>query len=240
MKALNSENARRYLRYAVGELILIVFGILLALQINEWNEERSNRKKLQGYYTRLLTDLKSNLEDYNLLIRINQARLDSVPVFLNLLYQKKTLAQVNLLVKMHIFNPRNTTPTKTTYEELKNTGNFNLIQNTRIKERLDLYYKDQQAKLETLDKLNDRLQETPALVVLRQQLNNYFDLIYVQRQQVIDWQWLNQPQEARFKDVQAQLLLIADIRRTQIHLLATLRANAQKTIAIIESSDDQE
>ncbi len=140
---------------------------------------------------------------------------------------------------MHIFNPRNTTPTKTTYEQLKNTGNFNLIQNTRIKQRLVQYYKDQQAKLQTLDKLNDRLQETPALVVLRQQLNNYFDLIYVQRQQVIDWQWLNQPQAARFKDVEAQLLLIADIRRTQIHLLTILKANAQKTIAIIKLGNEQ-
>ncbi|NNJ89847.1 MAG: hypothetical protein HKP53_10620 [Eudoraea sp.] len=47
----------KYLRYAIGEILLVVIGILLALQINTWNENRkSNMREMK-----LLTELKTNL-----------------------------------------------------------------------------------------------------------------------------------------------------------------------------------
>ena len=48
----------KYLKYAIGEIILVVIGILIALQINNWNEDR----KLQKEELNLLIELKSNLE----------------------------------------------------------------------------------------------------------------------------------------------------------------------------------
>ena len=48
----------RYLKYAIGEIILVVIGILIALQINNWNEDR----KLQSEELNLLADIKTNLE----------------------------------------------------------------------------------------------------------------------------------------------------------------------------------
>jgi len=48
----------KYLKYAIGEVLLVVIGILLALQINNWNENR----KLRNVELNLLTDLKANLE----------------------------------------------------------------------------------------------------------------------------------------------------------------------------------
>lgn len=48
----------KYLKYALGEIILVVIGILIALQINNWNEER----KLQNEELNHLLELKSNLE----------------------------------------------------------------------------------------------------------------------------------------------------------------------------------
>ena len=35
----------KYLKYAIGEIVLVVIGILIALQINTWNEERKNITK---------------------------------------------------------------------------------------------------------------------------------------------------------------------------------------------------
>src|SRR5210317_1847314 len=48
----------KYLKYAIGEIILVVVGILIALQINNWNEHR----KLQNEELKLLHEVKSNLE----------------------------------------------------------------------------------------------------------------------------------------------------------------------------------
>ncbi|MBK7873993.1 MAG: hypothetical protein IPJ74_26755 [Saprospiraceae bacterium] len=43
-RLLDSGSLRKYLVYAVGEIILVVIGILIALQINNWNEGRKDRK----------------------------------------------------------------------------------------------------------------------------------------------------------------------------------------------------
>jgi len=40
---LSEGKTGKYLKYALGEIILVVIGILIALQINNWNENRKNR-----------------------------------------------------------------------------------------------------------------------------------------------------------------------------------------------------
>jgi hypothetical protein len=56
---LLSGSAGKYLLYAIGEIALVVIGILIALQINNWNEQRKNRILEQE----ILNDLKLNLEN---------------------------------------------------------------------------------------------------------------------------------------------------------------------------------
>ena len=52
----------RYLKYAFGEVILVVIGILIALQINSWNENRKNRILEKEILTELIATAKSNHE----------------------------------------------------------------------------------------------------------------------------------------------------------------------------------
>ncbi|MAB47296.1 MAG: hypothetical protein CMC05_01570 [Flavobacteriaceae bacterium] len=55
---LMSENKTgKYFKYAIGEIILVVIGILIALQINNWNESRKEQRLLQTYYKQILEDL---------------------------------------------------------------------------------------------------------------------------------------------------------------------------------------
>ena len=46
---VSERKARRYLNYAIGELILVVFGILIALQVNNWNNEYCPVKQLESF-----------------------------------------------------------------------------------------------------------------------------------------------------------------------------------------------
>ena len=48
----------KYLKYAIGEIVLVVIGILIALSINNWNEGR----KLRNQEFKILTEIRSNLE----------------------------------------------------------------------------------------------------------------------------------------------------------------------------------
>ena len=52
----------KYFKYAIGEIILVVIGILIALQINNWNENRKVNITKQNYYQQILTDLESDKE----------------------------------------------------------------------------------------------------------------------------------------------------------------------------------
>jgi hypothetical protein len=72
----------KYARYAIGEIVLVVIGILIALQINTWNEHRKERALEQDYYCRLLEDVMLDnqqvadlLNESLLLISYNQRQI---------------------------------------------------------------------------------------------------------------------------------------------------------------------
>ena len=52
----------RYFKYAIGEIILVVIGILIALQINNWNEKRKESKQEIAILKSLQSNLKSDIE----------------------------------------------------------------------------------------------------------------------------------------------------------------------------------
>ena len=55
----------KYFKYAIGEIILVVIGILIALQINNWNENRKNYAKSKNYLTEIESDLKKDTINFN-------------------------------------------------------------------------------------------------------------------------------------------------------------------------------
>ena len=61
-KSIIMENKTgKYFKYAIGEIILVVIGILIALSINNWNDNRKNSQKEYQYLQGLKKDLESNL-----------------------------------------------------------------------------------------------------------------------------------------------------------------------------------
>ena len=61
-KLADDNKPLKYLRYAIGEIVLVVIGILIALQINNWNEDRKAQNKTHAYLVMLSDELKTNLE----------------------------------------------------------------------------------------------------------------------------------------------------------------------------------
>jgi len=59
-KLLSENKFSKYLLYAIGEIILVVIGILIALQINTWNEQRRDNVKEQEILKRLRKEFTSN------------------------------------------------------------------------------------------------------------------------------------------------------------------------------------
>ena len=58
---INENRMGKYFKYAIGEIILVVIGILIALQINNWNEKRVEQNKVNNYYNRIYQELQLGL-----------------------------------------------------------------------------------------------------------------------------------------------------------------------------------
>jgi hypothetical protein len=61
-KLLNEGKLLRYLSYAVGEVVLIIVGILMALKINDWNEDRKRQLEFDTYIVHLKGDVRTAME----------------------------------------------------------------------------------------------------------------------------------------------------------------------------------
>lgn len=61
----------KYLKYAFGEIILVVIGILIALQINNFNNGRQEMKIEQSYLLSLQSEYETNLEKINICLQAN-------------------------------------------------------------------------------------------------------------------------------------------------------------------------
>ena len=58
--SLMENKTGKYLKYAIGEIVLVVIGILIALQINNWNETRKNNTKKNALTQALIEGLKKD------------------------------------------------------------------------------------------------------------------------------------------------------------------------------------
>ena len=74
-KLLSDGKLARYLLYALGEIILVVIGILIALQINNWNIEKINRLEEAEYLNRMVLNLNRDLENIESSIERHEVRL---------------------------------------------------------------------------------------------------------------------------------------------------------------------
>lgn len=73
---LGSGSFRKYLPYALGEIILVVVGILLALQVNNWNQDRINKTREKLFLEEVHSDFLQNKEELETNIR-NYSRVEA-------------------------------------------------------------------------------------------------------------------------------------------------------------------
>ena len=81
---INSKKTGRYFKYAIGEIILVVIGILIALSINNWNENAKKEAKIVEALKEIHRDLSQDIVETNRLIQ-SYSREDSL---INILINK--------------------------------------------------------------------------------------------------------------------------------------------------------
>jgi len=81
---LSENKAGKYLKYAIGEIVLVVIGILIALQINNWNERRKIRNAEIEILKNLKTELELNFKDLEVINKQHKSELKDGIYILNL------------------------------------------------------------------------------------------------------------------------------------------------------------
>ena len=127
----------KYFKYAIGEIFLVVIGILIALQINNWNENRIENRTETKYLTNLKHDLQNDSIDLNNLKIIRLNKVTSARKLLQYA-QDKNLDNIFEIDSLYVdiaywleYVPHNNS-----FKELISSGNLNIIKNETIKNLL--------------------------------------------------------------------------------------------------------
>jgi len=136
-KMLTENKFSKYLLYAIGEIILVVIGILIALSINNSNEKKSERKIEQDYLFSLIEDAKTDLSNFDNIIKANELRnkyLDSLEYrcFNYNVKDKKYHPELMYRYMFSLSRPDFITQTDRTLSQLKNSGGMRLIEDKNI------------------------------------------------------------------------------------------------------------
>jgi hypothetical protein len=157
----------RYFKYAIGEIVLVVIGILIALQINTWNKERIEQKKEHTYLTNIKRDLQHQLDSIDIHLSYEKKYIENAKPFLDTYFENdKLVIDSSLMMNLSLLTERKTfVSTDPTYTDLTSSGNIDLLQDQIFKDKLIVYYQN----LERIEKIiqNNNTQLTDQLFITK-------------------------------------------------------------------------
>jgi len=134
---LTENKFSKYLLYAIGEILLVVIGILIALQINNQNDMKKIRVKEVHYLNNIKTDLKLNIQELDDYIKTRTQGIEAANIILEHIEGRSIddLEEFNAL-GVQIYNWQKFHQNNNTFQELVGSGNLALISNDSIKNTL--------------------------------------------------------------------------------------------------------
>jgi hypothetical protein len=128
----------KYFKYAIGEIVLVVIGILIALQINNWNENRKSSKIRNNYYEQVLQDLAKDTIYINRNIINLDSRISKYQNYLEKLPKAESINDVLPLIRTLDWTFGYTNFNTNTIESLISTGDIKLMPDEIRNALLDL------------------------------------------------------------------------------------------------------
>ena len=141
-QSLVMENkTNKYFKYAIGEIALVMIGILLALQVNNWNEDRKERQREGTYLNKLLEETERDSSSLQGVIKLTKYKITQAERLLDILKNNATITDTTQFVRDVFLVGRgaSTRPNLPAYEELITTGSIGIIQNRDITDLLARY-----------------------------------------------------------------------------------------------------
>ncbi|PTM06105.1 MAG: hypothetical protein DA407_11975 [Bacteroidetes bacterium] len=202
-KLVPFKGVQKYSLYAIGEIILVMIGILLALQVNNWNENRKSRQLEIGIYKEIKDDLSASLQDIENGI---ESHIDNLNQTVKLRDHLKSKELLNDSIVRYLINTNDDDqffPKTTGFEGLKSVGLKTLTNDTLRQEITNLYqlgfvrvvgmgrdkapvrnfefmttFIDKYVRLsDEFRKVESDISEGDSLIIFRREINNYDQLL---------------------------------------------------------------
>jgi hypothetical protein len=148
----------KYLKYAIGEIVLVVIGILIALQINTWNQQRLNVKKERNMLLEIKENLNEDLQSVADILDFNANKkkaIDSAYYYLYMMNENPRLGRQFSQLMPTITNYHFFQSTKVAFNNLTSSGNIDIFQSDDLRKKISTYY-----SRNDLDVVQEQLKET--------------------------------------------------------------------------------
>ena len=213
----------KYMRFAFGEILLVVIGILIALSIDNWNEERKERKTELQYLKRLMIDLTNDTSYYAGRIAEAKFAIESLDKYIHETYEtQESIEEVKQLFGLLYLNTDHLTTQNTTYQELVSGGKLSVFRNEQLKTSIVDYYRVNKELGTHIKEFN--LASTEYLLESSRVVRNLLKLTYVKSNIFNDpkmflhdeWEFINDPASEKFQAVESMAFVY--LFRNQEHI----------------------
>jgi len=233
----------KYFKYAIGEIILVVIGILIALQINNWNENRKNKIAEADYYCRILDDFELNeklIDDTTELINNKIELCKELILDLNKIPNErdKILNKFVIALRQDVFVPSNIA-----FEDITSSGQLKLLTDLKLKNRLIQHSTFLNNILNLLqenrNEILKRMSDYELIVDFGYQDINYLNQVL--GKELVDLlpknDWTNEPNNPIFVKFQDNLIVFIAMLIRQKQHLSNLKKEMQEPIELLKEKE---
>ena len=135
-RLLSENKFRKYLLYAIGEIVLVVIGILIALQINNWNENEKFRNTEQQYLFALKEEFSFNMVELKSIMNLNKLNSENSIKILDYTGPENpqiTDEQFGILLTRSLSRETRFDPNQGVLDEIINSGKLGIFSSKELK-----------------------------------------------------------------------------------------------------------
>ncbi|MEH6535893.1 MAG: DUF6090 family protein [Psychroserpens sp.] len=137
---MENNKTGKYFKYAIGEIVLVVIGILIAISINNWNENRKNRISESEYYCKILSDFELDRQNIEELYKASEYKIETSKRLLLELNSKDKAKSYLLNNYLQALRTNAFVPSKVTITDIISSGKLSLLTNDSLKNNIIRYY----------------------------------------------------------------------------------------------------
>tara|TARA_R110002049_G_scaffold187909_3_gene356182 strand:+ start:422 stop:967 length:546 start_codon:yes stop_codon:yes gene_type:complete len=126
----------KYLKYAIGEIFLVVIGILIALQLNNWNQNRALKKEELKVMKSLHKEFSQNLVKFDKVYNVHLERKKNIELIMAIKPQELSMDSLWTLIIAVSANNYTFDPYQGIYNSVINSGKIEIVSNDSLKEKI--------------------------------------------------------------------------------------------------------